>query len=146
MIEFSSVTPFRFARSIAVAGLQNPAIYLLICDAEAAAAVAADLVAEIDIQLGAAVEIETASELRANGLKVWRDGSIRLVLVDQWIPELVDSLDRHSAVLVQDGGKLLLLATKELAERILRRAPNLRNRLTDIVQINPEGLAGGQAG
>jgi hypothetical protein len=143
MSEFSTVTPFRLARSIGAAGLQNPAIYLLICDAEAAAAVQADLVAEIDVQLGAAVQVETASELRANDLKVWRDGSIRIVLVDQWIPELVDSLDRHSAVLVQDGGKLLLLATKEWAERILRRAPNLRNRLTDVVMINPDDLSAG---
>ena len=144
MIEFSTVTPFRLARSIAAAGLRNPAIYLLICDAEAAAAVQADLVAEIDVQLGAVVHSETASDMRANDLNVWRDGSIRIVLVDRWIPELVDSLDRHSAVLVQDGGKLVLLAKKEWAERMLRRAPNLRNRLTDIVQIKPEDFPRGE--
>jgi hypothetical protein len=117
-------------------------MYLLICDATAAKAVQADLAAEVEVQLGAVVSLETASELRTGELPVCRDGSIRLLHFDEWLPALVDALDRHSSYLVQDGGQLLLLVDRQSAERILRRAPNLRSRLTDVFQISPEDLSG----
>jgi hypothetical protein len=53
----------------------------------------------------------------------------------------VDAMDRHSALLVQDGGQLLLLADGGTAERILKNAPNLRSRLTDVFRIGPDDLS-----
>lgn len=140
---FSVVTPFRLVRTLGVAGARNPAIYLLICDGPAAATVEADLLAETVVQLGSAIHVSTASQVRRNSLPPWHDGSIRLIYFDAWLPDLVEALDRHSALLVQDGGQLLLLADEKSAERILSIAPNLRSRLTDVFQIGPDDLSGG---
>jgi hypothetical protein len=142
-MKFSTVTPFRLVRSLGVAGARNPAIYLLICDGSAAAAVEADLLAETAVQLGTTIHVNTASEVLRNSLPAWHDGSTRLVYFDDWLPHLVEALDRHSALLVQDGGQLLLLADERSAERLLRNAPNLRSRLTDVFQIAPDDLLGG---
>jgi len=57
----------------------------------------------------------------------------------------VDSIDRYAPFLVQDGGQLVLIADQGLAERILRSAPNLRNRLTDIFQVEPDDMSAGDA-
>jgi hypothetical protein len=140
---FSVVTPFRLVRTLGVAGARNPAIYLLICDGPAAASVEADLLAETAVQLGATIHVSTASQVLHNSLPPWNDGSIRLIYFDAWLPDLVDALDRHSALLVQDGGQLLLLADEKSAERILSVAPNLRSRLTDVFRIGPDDLSGG---
>jgi hypothetical protein len=142
MSDFDHITPFRLVRTIAAAGRQHPAIYFLICEAAVAKLVEADLRIEIDIQLAAPVRTESISGLRDKDLPLARDGSIWLVHVDQWLPELIDSLDRHSPFLVQGGSQLLLLVENEMAKRIIRRAPNLRNRLTDVFEIAPEHLAG----
>jgi len=142
-MKFSTVTPFRLVRSLGVAGARNPAIYLLICDGPDAAAVEADLLAETAVQLGATIHVNTASEVLRDSLPAWHDGSTRLVHFDDWLPDLVEALDRHSALLVQDGGQLLLLADEGSAERLLRDAPNLRSRLTDVFQIAPDDLLGG---
>ena len=126
-----------------MAGARNPAIYLLICDGASAAAVEADLRAEAEVQLGAAIHVNTASQVLRNRLPLWHDGSARLIYFDRWLPDLMEAMDRHSALLVQDGGQLLLLADKESAERLLRGAPNLRSRLTDVFRIAPDGLSRG---
>ncbi|MGA2594983.1 MAG: hypothetical protein ABSH32_34225 [Bryobacteraceae bacterium] len=143
MSDFDHITPFRLVRTIAAAGRGHPAIYLLICEAAVAKLVEADLRVEIDVQLDAPATTEAISELRDKGLPPSGDGSVRLVHIDQWLPKLVDALDRHSPFLVQDGSQLLLLAGDEMAKRIIRRAPNLRNRLTDVFEIEPEYLSGG---
>jgi hypothetical protein len=143
MTNFSAVTPFRLVRSLGVAGARNPAIYLLICDRPAVAAVQDDLRAEIAVQLGSTIHLSTASQMGRDSLPTWQDGSTRLIYFDDWLPELVKALDRHSAVLVQDGGQLLLLANEKIAERLLSRAPNLRSRLTDVFQIGPDDLSRG---
>ena len=140
---FSLVTPFRLVRTLGVAGAQNPAIYLLICDGPTAATVEADLLTETAVQLGTTIHISTASQVLRSSLPPWHDGSIRLIYFDAWLPDLVEALDRHSALLVQDGGQLLLLADEKSAERILSVAPNLRSRLTDVFQIGPDDLSGG---
>jgi len=142
MSEFDHTTPFRLVRSIGAAGSGNPAIYLLICEAEAASAVESDLLDEIRAQLDGPVHVETASELLSQ-FSLSRDTSIRLVHINQSFPDLISSLDRHSPLLVRDGGQLLLLAVKQTAERLLEKAPNLRNRLTGVFQIEPEDLSGG---
>jgi hypothetical protein len=126
-----------------MAGARNPAIYLLICDGPAAVAVEADLLAETAVQLGTTIHVNTASEVLRSSLPVWHDGSTRLIYFDDWQPDLVKALDRHSALLVQDGGQLLLLTDEKFAERILSGAPNLRSRLTDVFQIGPDDLSGG---
>ena len=142
MIAFSTVTPFSLVRSIGVAGGQNPAIYLLICDSAVAKAVQADLAAEVEVQLGSPISVKAASAARGGNFESWHDGKIRVLHFDEWLPDLVDALDRHSAHLVQDGGQLFLLVDGQAAERILRGAPNLRSRLTDVFQISPEDLSG----
>ncbi len=139
---FSVVTPFSLVRTLGVLGARNPAIYLLICDGPAAATVEANLLAETAAQLGATIHVSTASQGLRDSLPPWRDGSIRLMYFDAWLPDLVDALDRHSALLVQDGGQLLLLADEESAERILTVAPNLCGRLTDVFRIGPDDLSG----
>ena len=140
MTKFSDVTAFRLVRGLGAAGARNPAIYLLICESESMLAVEADLRAEAEVQLGVAIRVDTASDVLRNSLPVWHDGSTRLIHFDQWLPELVDAMDRHSALLVQDGGQLLLLADSSTAERILKKAPNLRSRLTDVFSIRPDDL------
>ena len=139
-MEFSDITAFRLVRGLGAAGARNPAIYLLICESESMVAVEADLRAEAEVQLGVAIRVDTASDVLRNSLPVWHDGSTRLIHFDQWLPELVDAMDRHSALLVQDGGQLLLLADSSTAERILKKAPNLRSRLTDVFSIRPDDL------
>lgn len=143
MTKFSDVTAFRLVRGLGAAGARNPAIYLLICESESMVAVEADLRAEAEVQLGAAIRVDTASDVLRNSLPVWHDGSTRLIHFDRWLPELVDAMDRHSALLVQDGGQLLLLADGSTAERILKKAPNLRSRLTDVFRIGPDDLSRG---
>jgi hypothetical protein len=141
MTKFSDVTAFRLVRGLGAAGARNPAIYLLICESESMVAVETDLRAEAEVQLGAAIRVDTALDVLRNSLPVWHDGSTRLIHFDQWLPELVDAMDRHSALLVQDGGQLLLLADGSTAERILKKAPNLRSRLTDVFRIVPADLS-----
>jgi hypothetical protein len=140
---FSVVTPFRLVRTLGLLGERNPAIYLLICDGRAAATVQENLLAETAVQLGATIHVGTASQVLRDSLPPWGDGSIRLIYFDALLPHLVEALDRHSALLVQDGGQLLLLADEKTAERILSVGPNLRSRLTEVFQIGPDDLSGG---
>ncbi len=143
MTKFSDVTAFRLVRGLGAAGARNPAIYLLICESASVEAVEADLRAETEVQLGAAIRVDTATDVLRNSLPLWHDGSTRLIYFDQFLPELVEAMDRHSALLVQDGGQLLLLADDSTAVRILKGAPNLRSRLTDVFRIGPDDLSRG---
>jgi hypothetical protein len=142
MMEFEEVTPFRLVRSLGVSGTRNPAIYLLICDGPSVLEIEQDLSTETEVQLGTVIRISTASEVLRDGLPAWDDGSTRLIYFDRWLPKLVAAMDRHSALLVQDGGQLLMLADKKFAERLLGGAPNLRSRLADVFQIIPDKSLG----
>ncbi|HTX39671.1 MAG TPA: hypothetical protein VME43_31860 [Bryobacteraceae bacterium] len=143
MTGFDPITPFTLIRGIGLAGPTNPAIYLLICGQGTADGVENDLLGEIRAQLGDPVQAETVSELLSRSLPFSRDSSTRLIRIDRWLPDLVDSLDKHSALLVQDGSQLLFLAEEQTAEQLLKAAPNLRNRLAGVFHIEPEDLSGG---
>lgn len=150
MIDFSSTTPFRLARELAVAGQSAPSLYLLVCDDRSTGAVQADLVAEIEIQLGFKAQSVRASDVRPEKLEDTfkqsaADWSIVLLIFDRWLPKLVDSIDRNVVLLTQ-AGTVLLIANRQIAERVLVGAPNLRNRITDVLCIEPdEALRGTRA-
>ena len=141
MTDFSPTTPFGLVRRLAAAGQGSPSLYLLISEAGAIDAVQADLAAEVQVQLGVNLRSLTASEVRPERLEdAFRAESVSpvvLLTLDRWTPKLIDSLDRN-IVLVARTGPVLLLTNSELAERALAAAPNLRNRLTDVLTIRPE--------
>ena len=150
MIDFSPTTPFRLVRELAAAGQSAPSIYLLVCDDRSTGVVRSDLVAEIEIQLGFKVQSLAASRVRPDkledGLKQsGTDWSIVLLIFDHWLPKLTESIDRN-VVLLTRAGTVLLLANPKIAERVLAAAPNLRNRITDVLSIKPdEALEGTRA-
>jgi hypothetical protein len=148
MTDFSATTAFRLVRRLAAAGRDVPSAYLLVCEAATIDAVQADIVAEVQVQLGFNLRSLAASQLRprtlddaftANG--AW---AVVLMTLDHWVSKLVDSLDRNIAFFTGTG-TVLLLASHEIAERALAAAPNLRNRLTDILAITPEEASGGES-
>jgi hypothetical protein len=104
-------------------------------------AVQSDLAAEMDVQLGSELRLLDSSNLSLEQLfeAIAPNGQPRAVLltIRQWERKLVDSLDRN-IVLVTEAGPLLLLTDFEIAERILSAAPNLRNRLADVLLITPD--------
>ena len=63
--------------------------------------------------------------------------TVTLIVLDHWKPQVLSVLDRN-IVLFTRSGTLLLLATPEIGERALAAAPNLRNRLTDILRMEPD--------
>ena len=150
MIDFSPTTPFRLARELAAAGQSAPSIYLLVCDDRSTDAVRADLLAEIEIQLGFKVQSVRASEVRPEKLEDTfkqspDDWSMVFLIFDRWLPKLVDSIDRN-VVLLTRAGTVLLLANRQITERVLAACPNLRNRITDVLSIEPdEALRGPRA-
>jgi hypothetical protein len=145
MIDFSATTPFRLVRRLATTGHNTPSIYLLICEAAALEAVRADTEAELKVQLGLNLRSLLASGVRSERLEdvvsSEASGAISLVILDQWLPRLVASFDRN-VVLLETNGTVLLLGTREIAERTLAAAPNLRNRLTDILSIGSDQVFG----
>jgi hypothetical protein len=145
MIDFSVTTPFRLVRMLATAGYNTPSIYLLICEAVALEAVQADTEAELKVQLGLSLRSLPASGVRPerieDALGSEASGTIPLVILDQWLPKLVASFDRN-VVLLATNGTVLLLGTREIAERTLAAAPNLRNRVTDVLSIRPDQVFG----
>jgi hypothetical protein len=145
MIDFSATTAFRLVRRLAAAGQDTPSLYLLVCETAAMDAVRADLAAEVQVQLGFNLRLLAASELRAERLEdaftpetVW---PLILITLDNLPPNLVDSLDRN-IVLLTRAGAVLLVASRKIAECVLKAAPNLRNRLTDILLIKPDEAFG----
>ena len=146
MIDFSATSPFGLVRRLAAAGQDSPSVYLLISEAAAIDAVQADIAAEVQVQLGVNLRSLAASEVQPERLEdafaVDSMSPVVLITLDHWAPKLIDSLDRN-VVLVPRAGPVLLLADFELAERALAAAPNLRNRLTDVLAIGPEEASGG---
>lgn len=141
MSKFSPTTTFEVIRRLAAIGLSAPSLYVLICDRGEMEAVQSDLVAETDVQLGSELQLldGSNSSLEQFFEAIASNGEPRAVLltIRRWEPKLVDSLDRN-IVLVTRAGPLLLLADSEIAERILSAAPNLRNRLADVLLIRPD--------
>jgi hypothetical protein len=70
------------------------------------------------------------------------DRPVTLITLDHWLPKLVTALDRNVVSLTR-GGAVLLLANQAIAERLLSAAPNLRNRLSDVLTIRPDEAFGG---
>jgi len=146
MIDFTATTPFRLVRGLAAAGGDTPSVYLLVSEDAAMDAVRADIAAEVEVQLGLNVRSLLASELRPAMLEEALTADMArlvvLITLDRWPPKLTDWLDRN-VVLLTRAGTVLLLANHETAERALAVAPNLRNRLTDVLAIKPDEAFGG---
>ena len=144
MTEFSVTTPFRLVRRLAAVGPAAPSIYLLVCDAAEMDAVLADMAAEVYIQLGLTLRPFAASELRPDTLAALSErnpGDLVVITLNRWVPALVSSFDRN-IVLLTAGGTVVLLAIRDIAERMLSAAPNLRNRLTDVLVLRSDEALG----
>jgi hypothetical protein len=144
MTEFATTSPFSLVRRLAAVGQGTPSVYLLICDAAGVDAVVADMAAEVRIQLGLNLRPFVASQLRPESLEPFTQryaGDVVVITLDRWLPTLVSSFDRN-IVLLTATGTVALIATIEIAERVLRAAPNLRNRLTDVLFLKPEEVFG----
>ncbi|HYW44440.1 MAG TPA: hypothetical protein VE959_16375 [Bryobacteraceae bacterium] len=117
---------------------------LLICDEAEQPAVEADLLAELDVQLGIELRVVKASRLHDADQALGLDtpGPVHVLHIDRWSPRLVNALDLHIVRLERTGAQFLFLASPELAERLLKHAPNFRNRLTDIARIVPDNPYG----
>ncbi len=129
-----------------MAGQDAPCLYLLICEAGAMNAIRADLTDEVQVQLGFDIRFLTASEVRPEKLEEAFAGDavrpVTLITLDRWLPKLIDSLDCNIVVLTR-AGTVLLLADRQIAERALTAAPNLRSRLADVLAITPDEAFGG---
>ncbi|MGA2579547.1 MAG: hypothetical protein ABSH24_26360 [Bryobacteraceae bacterium] len=147
MIAFSDTTAFRLVRRLATVGLDTPSLYLLISDAAEMHVIQADITAEVQVQLGVGFRALAAADVRVDRLEeVFTQDPVTpvtLITVDRWLPKLVAALDRN-IVLLTTAGAVLLLANREVAERMLAKAPNLRNRVSDIVAIRPMRLLWGR--
>jgi hypothetical protein len=145
MIDFSTTTTFQLVRRLAAAGQDTPALYMLVCEAAVGDAVRADIAAEAQVQLGLNLRLLAASEVQPERLEdaFTSDTFSPLILItlDRWLPRLIASFDRN-VVLLARAGIVLLIASREIAERVLAAAPNLRNRLTDILLIKPDEASG----
>lgn len=129
-----------------MAGREVPSVYLLIVEPATTAGIETDLLAEIQIQLGTRVRSLVASALQPERLddafRQEADQPVILISIDRWVPKLIHSMDSNVVLLTQ-GGALLLLADRELAERVLSAAPNLRSRLADVLEMTPDSVFGG---
>jgi len=146
MTDFSATIAFGLVRRLAAAGTDTPSLYLLISDAGAIRAVEADIAAEVQVQLGLGLRSLVAAEMGLDrleeALKRNPDRPVTLITLDRWLPKLVTALDRNVVSLTR-GGAVLLLANQAVAERLLWAAPNLRNRLSDVLAIRPDEAYGG---
>ncbi|MFN0172549.1 MAG: hypothetical protein ACKV22_39725 [Bryobacteraceae bacterium] len=138
MIEFLETTPFRLVRRLAAVGLDTPSAYLFLCDESAIDGVRADLAAEVQVQLGFTLRMLIGSEMRpaelAEVLAPEPAWPVVLVTLDRRLPKLIEALDLNVVVLTT-AGAVLLLADQEIGEWALMSAPNLRNRLTDVLKV-----------
>jgi len=146
MSDFAATTPFQLVRRLAAAGRESPSLYLLIADTAEIETVQADVAAEVEVQIGDTPRCLATAEIHTENLEdAFRSANpwpVVLVTLDRWIPKLIDSLDRN-IVLATSAGAVFLLTNEEIANRILAAAPNLRNRLTDVVSIAPDEAIGG---
>jgi hypothetical protein len=138
---FSATTAFGLVRRLAAVGLDTPSLYLLIAEAAEAHVIQADITAEVQVQLGVGFRALAAAAVRLDRLEgVFTQNPVALVtliMLDGWLPKFVAALDRN-IVLLTTPGAVLLLANREVAEHILVAAPNLRNRLSDVLAIRPD--------
>ena len=118
-------------------------MYLLICERNDIEAVRADIAVEVGVQCGTEIlSLEVPPLSLDDLLEAPRiDGRTRITLLvlRRWDHKLVDSIDRNVVLLTRES-PVLFLADLEIAERTLAAAPNLRNRLADILVIRPEIL------
>jgi hypothetical protein len=144
MIDFLTTTAFRLVRRLAM-GQGSTAMYLLIYEEGTEFLIETDLRAEVDVQLSSPLPIGRVSEMFDVDafLGLPDSGSIRVLRIDRWSPELVTLLDTHVIRLEQTGAQFLFLTTPALAEQLLVEAPNFRNRLTDILRVVPDDPSGG---
>jgi hypothetical protein len=146
MTDFAVTIAFGLVRRLAAAGTDTPSLYLLICDARAIRAIEADIAAEVRVQLGVVLRSLVAAEMRPDTLEEAftrdPDRPVTLITLDYWLPKLVTALDRNVVSLTR-AGAVLLLANQAVGERMLSAAPNLRNRLSDVLAIHPDEAFGG---
>jgi hypothetical protein len=146
MTAFSLTNAFRLLRRLAAVGLDTPSLYLLIADAAAMQAIHADIMAEIQVQLGIGPRALAADELTGDRLEdaFAQDPNrpVTLITLDHWLPRLAKALDRNIVLLTRSGA-VLMLTKPDIAERLLAAAPNLRNRLTDVLEIRLDEAFGG---
>ncbi|QOY87778.1 hypothetical protein [Paludibaculum fermentans] len=143
MIDFAIITSFRLVRRLAM-GEGATAMYLLICPREDQAEAEEELKAEVELQLGAPLPIYRSSELLSWSGETASPGvpAVQLLNIEQWSLELVAALDTHVVRVERNAAQLLFLTTDAIAEQLLVGAPNLRNRLTEILQFIPESDGG----
>src|ERR1700689_1771231 len=143
MIDFATTTAFRLVRQLAT-GLRGTAMYLLIWERPMQADVVADLQAEIEGQMGNRPGIGLVSDLLGEGDLVRREDMvpIQVLRIDPWSPELVGLLDTNVVRLERTGVQFLFLTTDKLSEQLLEKAPNFRNRLTEVLRILPDDPSG----
>jgi hypothetical protein len=146
MTDFAATIAFGLVRRLAAAGTGTPSLYLLISDAGAIRAIESDIAAEVQVQLGVGLRSLLAAEMGLDRLEEAfmpdPDRPVTLITLDHWLPKLVIALDRNVVSLTR-GGAVLLLANQAVAERLLSAAPNLRNRLSDVLAIRPDEAFGG---
>jgi hypothetical protein len=117
-------------------------MYLLVYASEMGSAVEEDLRAEVQVQLGAEVEIEPVSVERI-AISNTPTRHLRILRIDQWSPALIPLLDTHVVRLEKMNIQFLFLVSEGVYEQLLVSAPNFRSRLTEILQIVPEHASGG---
>jgi hypothetical protein len=146
MIAFATTTAFRFVRRLAT-GQGSLATYLLVFDEGAKAAVEDDLRSEFEVQMGIRLKIGRASHPQdvEKAITLEASDQVRVLKIDRMSPRVLAILDTHVIRLERAGVQFVFLATHELAERLLMRAPNLRNRLTEVLCIVPENISVGGA-
>ncbi len=140
MTDASTTTAFRLVRRLSAIGNESPSLYLLTCDMATMGALQDDLAAEAEVQLGVTLRVLAAAEIRPERLAyafTGADERVTLVRFHHWLPKLASALDRN-IVLLTTAGAVLLLMSREVAERTLVAAPNLRSRLTDLLAIEPD--------
>jgi hypothetical protein len=146
MTDFSATTAFRLIRRLAAVGLETPSLYLLIADAPAMHVIQADLIAEVRVQLGISLRALAAVDVGLDRLEdVFANdpaAPVTLITWDHWLPKLANSLDRN-IILLKTAGAILLLTSRDVAEHMLVAAPNLRNRMSDVLAIRPDEAFGG---
>jgi hypothetical protein len=140
MTQFAGTTIFQLVRRLAAAGLKSPSLYLLICDDSDIDSVRSDLEMEVRAQFGFFPRSFSASEVIWDRLEdVFSQNKEKpslLITINHWKPGLFESIDRN-VVLLERAGNVILITTAAFAERALVKAPNMRNRFTDILAVKP---------
>jgi hypothetical protein len=140
MTQFAGTTIFQLVRRLAAAGLKSPSLYLIICADADIDSVRSDLELEVRAQLGFFPRSFSASKASSDRLEnIFSQDEVRpfvLITIDHWKSGLFQSLDRN-VVLLKRAGVVIFIATPTFAERALAKAPNMRNRFTDILAVKP---------